>query len=218
VKSKIRHYEGELVDVNYDLPRCIHAEECIKRLATVFDSQARPWIQPAKATAEEIVKTVIECPSGALHFVRKDNGASESIPEINTVKLVENGPLYVHGHIILRNEIDEAILLEDTRAALCRCGSSDNKPLCDNTHKHVEFSAPYREDLEPVETKIQTGGALSITATHKGPLQIQGHFTLIDSLNQVIFEGEEAWLCRCGGSANKPFCDGTHSKIDFQAD
>ena len=45
-----------------------------------------------------------------------------------------------------------------------------------------------------------------------------------DDVTVVDWEGRQyeigrrpVALCRCGGSANKPFCDGTHSKIGFQA-
>lgn len=36
---------------------------------------------------------------------------------------------------------DDTTLLEDTRVALCRCGASENKPLCDNSHVDVDFEA-----------------------------------------------------------------------------
>jgi CDGSH-type Zn-finger protein len=38
---------------------------------------------------------------------------------------------------------------------------------------------------------------------------------VVDAEGNVLYEGERAALCRCGGSANKPFCDGTHEKIGF---
>jgi CDGSH-type Zn-finger protein len=53
-----------------------------------------------------------------------------------------------------------------------------------------------------------------------GPYRASGPFKLIDPKGNetVIEEGRAVSLCRCGGSANKPYCDGTHARIGFQAD
>ena len=58
---------------------------------------------------------------------------------------------------------------------------------------------------------------VTITVTDKGPSRVQGPVTLVDAGGNPVEVGDEAWLCRCGGSATKPFCDGTHSKIGFAA-
>ncbi len=56
-----------------------------------------------------------------------------------------------------------------------------------------------------------------ITPTENGPYKVQGPVQLIDlEGNPIEVPGETIFLCRCGGSTNKPFCDGTHSKIGFQ--
>jgi CDGSH-type Zn-finger protein len=39
----------------------------------------------------------------------------------------------------------------------------------------------------------------------------------VDPDGNVIREDTRLALCRCGGSANKPFCDGTHLKIGFES-
>ena len=57
-------------------------------------------------------------------------------------------------------------------------------------------------------------------------LRKNGPYLIEDrDVHVVDWDGQEytidRWpvaLCRCGGSATKPFCDGTHRKIDFQAD
>ena len=63
-----RTYAGAEVDVSYDAEVCIHAAECVKGLPEVFDTKARPWIQPDNAPAGELVAQVARCPSGALQI------------------------------------------------------------------------------------------------------------------------------------------------------
>ncbi len=46
-----------------------------------------------------------------------------------------------------------------------------------------------------------------------GPIHVSGKFVFKDSSGNVTEKHEELYICRCGGSENKPFCDGTHKKI-----
>jgi len=62
---------------------------------------------------------------------------------------------------------------------------------------------------------------VTITLRPNGPLRIEdpnGVVELVDvEGNKFDLTGKPAFsLCRCGASANKPFCDGTHSKIGFE--
>jgi CDGSH-type Zn-finger protein len=45
-----------------------------------------------------------------------------------------------------------------------------------------------------------------------GPVKITGDFIFRDSSGKTSSEYKELLICRCGGSGNKPFCDGTHKK------
>ncbi|MGB2954159.1 MAG: (4Fe-4S)-binding protein [Gaiellaceae bacterium] len=55
-----------------------------------------------------------------------------------------------------------------------------------------------------------------LRASSNGPLLVSGGVRILDAEGSVLYEGEKAALCRCGGSGNKPFCDGTHEKIGFR--
>jgi CDGSH-type Zn-finger protein len=58
--------------------------------------------------------------------------------------------------------------------------------------------------------------AVRITLVKDGPLRIRGHVEVRDHRNRLIKESDGLMLlCRCGGSATKPFCDGTHGRIGF---
>ena len=56
---------------------------------------------------------------------------------------------------------------------------------------------------------------VTIHPTPNGPLHVSGAITLTNSKGEALSTEAEFWLCRCGGSANKPFCDGTHRKNGF---
>ena len=52
--------------------------------------------------------------------------------------LSEDNPLFVRGRLRVVNA-DGEVVREDTRAALCRCGASANKPFCDGSHRRIGF-------------------------------------------------------------------------------
>ncbi len=56
------------------------------------------------------------------------------------------------------------------------------------------------------------------TFSENGPLYLHGSLKLAGSEGQTLFQGSRVALCRCGASSNKPFCDRSHQKINFQAD
>jgi CDGSH-type Zn-finger protein len=62
--------------------------------------------------------------------------------------------------------------------------------------------------------------AVKISIRPNGPYLVEGKIELVDVNGNKIDtsrRGPRSALCRCGASVTKPFCDGTHSKIGFQA-
>ena len=57
-----------------------------------------------------------------------------------------------------------------------------------------------------------------ITPQNDGPYHVRGSFKIVTEGGRTIaVDGNETWLCRCGQSANKPFCDGTHARVGFKS-
>jgi CDGSH-type Zn-finger protein len=178
------------------------------------------------------------------------------------------------------------LLSNGETTALCRCGGSAKKPLCDGKHARNGFSdrneadpgrnrrtafsgkaitildnrsicahagvctdrlksvfrmgtEPWIDpDAAPVEAIMATiaqcpSGALSyavdgaewvpaarepkVTPTKDGPYAVTGGVELVGAESGDGASREHYTLCRCGGSRNKPFCDGTHWQIGFKA-
>jgi len=58
-----------------------------------------------------------------------------------------------------------------------------------------------------------------ITAGDNGSFQVSGDFVVKDAAGNAypLEAGKDVWLCRCGQSGNKPFCDGSHKRAGFAA-
>jgi len=223
MEDRLHEFAAAGIRVTWSRTRCIHAAACIAGLPDVFVPGERPWIRLAGADVDEIAHVVTRCPTGALHFVRTDGGAAEGVPARNLVRVVRNGPIYVHGDVEVRDG-EGRVLLRDTRVALCRCGVSGTKPLCDDAHAAARFQdAAELRDLDAVEddgTPAPPGpdGPLVVTAETNGPLRLEGRFVIASGDATTVLEGTRAWLCRCGRSATKPFCDGSHERTGFRED
>ena len=199
-----------------------------------------------------------------------------------TIEVVKNGPYRVSGACRVRTARGRDVPARG-RFALCRCGSSSNKPFCDGTHAKIGFDGARFTTASPDAAQRYRGkgitihdnralcahsgictdglpgvfrlgeepwieadgadaaaaiaivqrcpsGALSysldgvpppagpgerlITASANGPYFVSGRVELRADGARPRDPGRYA-LCRCGGSKNKPFCDGTHWAIRF---
>jgi CDGSH-type Zn-finger protein/uncharacterized Fe-S cluster protein YjdI len=209
MSKKVHRYEGTALTVLYDPQRCIHAAECVRGLPEVFDSARRPWIVPDGAPAEALAEVIRRCPSGALHY---EGGPAEE-PAENAVTVTTDGPLELRGRIEIASP-DGSLLLAETRATLCRCGASRNKPFCDGSHKEAGFRDPGIWAGNGVDGKAGEENALHVVCCQDGPLVFQGAFQLQDATGHSAPLRRRAF-CRCGGSLEKPFCDGSHARIGF---
>lgn len=216
-KKQFHDYEGREIVVRYEPRRCIHAAECIRHAPGVFERDRRPWILPDEGAADLIARAVLRCPTGALHFERRDGGEPEVEPDRNRARVVADGPLYVEG--MLRLLLPDGSRRRETRAALCRCGASQNKPFCDNSHLPAGFvdggglGAP---KLVPPAGDEAAG--LELSTIPNGPIRVMGPLQIEGATGGEPQTGVKGSLCRCGASQNKPYCDGSHRAIGFEAD
>jgi len=61
-------YSKDGVTIVWTPSVCIHSAKCVLGLGSVFNPQARPWINMDAAVIERIVEQVKKCPSGALSY------------------------------------------------------------------------------------------------------------------------------------------------------
>ena len=142
-------YSGREVTILWKPHLCIHSKRCWQGLPAVFKPGERPWIHPDGAEGQRITDQVGRCPSGALSIAASpedtssraatnEDGYTSSTGPGASVEVTANGPLIMKGTIEVRHADGRGELKEE-RCALCRCGSSGNKPYCDGSHRKRGF-------------------------------------------------------------------------------
>jgi CDGSH-type Zn-finger protein/uncharacterized Fe-S cluster protein YjdI len=210
--ERVQEYRGEKIVVRFDGGKCIHSRNCVIGRPEVFQANVPgAWIKPDNASTEEVVATALACPSGAITYERIDGGAQEEPPPVNVMGVRENGPLAIHADLRIGNATAHL------RATLCRCGASKNKPYCDGSHNAAGFQATGEPPTQSSEPLAVRNGILAVKLIKDGPLYLSGNLELVSGTGRTLNRLQETWLCRCGESKNKPYCDGTHKKIVFKA-
>ncbi|MFO1462435.1 MAG: CDGSH iron-sulfur domain-containing protein [bacterium] len=205
-------YRSPSLILRFEGQRCIHSRNCVLGHPGVFQPNVEGhWIRLEAASAEQVAHLARLCPSGAITYERLDGGENEGAPPVNHLRIWENGPLALHADLRIAGQ-EPAY-----RATLCRCGASQNKPFCDRSHVTANFQATGEPPTLDSPALTERGGRLSVTPLPNGPLQVEGNLEICAASGRTVQRTQKAFLCRCGASAKKPFCDGSHKKVGFNA-
>ena len=214
ISNGVETVVGEKITIDFEGKKCIHARFCVTGAPHVFLANVEgPWIHPNAMDTEKLVAIAEACPSGAIKYRRSDGRPEEAPPPVNLCAVREGGPYAVRGDIVLDGK------RQGYRMTLCRCGASKNKPFCDGAHHDVHFNAsgePMPADARTDMLEVRDG-PLAIDPQTDGPLRVRGNLEVTAGTGRVVARIKGAYLCRCGGSKNKPFCDGTHKEIGFKS-
>jgi CDGSH-type Zn-finger protein/uncharacterized Fe-S cluster protein YjdI len=211
-ENGVDYIDSKRLTLVYEGKRCIHARFCVTGAPKVFLANVKgPWIDPDGIDTPRLVEIAHACPSGAIRYERRDGEPNETAPPVNLLSVREAGPYAVRGALSVAGDTTSF------RATLCRCGASKNKPYCDGSHHDIGFAASGEPTTGKADMLDSRDGPLEVEPQVDGPLQVRGNLEIVSGTGRVVARLTQARLCRCGGSANKPFCDGTHARIGFRS-
>lgn len=142
-RETLNYTNGEITVV-WKPKVCIHSALCWKGLVQVFNPRAKPWVKMDGGSTEQIIEQVKKCPSGALsYFLNAEDNSEDKKILLETANMLKievsaNGPYLVKSEcrIVYSDGREET---KTGTVALCRCGTSQNKPYCDGNHRRIEF-------------------------------------------------------------------------------
>ena len=206
---------GRDVTITFDGARCVHSRNCVLGHPEVFVPNVKgDWIYPDAAPVDAVLGIGRNCPSGAIRVARNDGAAtSDGLPVVNTVRVRENGPLAIEADLLIRG-----VAQASPRATLCRCGASKTKPFCDGSHVAAGFTATGEPEAKEFQALEMRNGPLNVEPTPNGSLKVTGNLEVVSGTGRTVNKVTQVWLCRCGQSKNKPYCDSSHKAAGFVAD
>jgi len=153
--TRQRVLDGHGIVVRRDGPLCMHAAFCVGRVERI------PAMLERAADSDErarIIALIDRCPSGSYTYALTEDGPDleADLPAQIAVTEEEDelaGALWVTGGIPVTRADGEPFETRN-RVTLCRCGHSENKPLCDGTHRTIAF----REGATALDTDVAPVG------------------------------------------------------------
>jgi CDGSH-type Zn-finger protein len=145
-------YEGPALMLRDSESLCAHARFCMAA-GTIWHLVKESDLAQAR---ELTVGQANHCPSGRLRVLDSkarpiEQALEKSIGVVEDLTRGCSGPLWVRGGITLESE-DGTPYEERNRMALCRCGTSANKPFCDGSHRKINFDDGLLEDARKPST------------------------------------------------------------------
>lgn len=145
---------------------------------------------------------------------QKNQGAPRLLDVPNEVLVSNGGPLQITGNLTLVKE--DGSVQYANHLTLCRCGSSRSKPVCDGQHLDREFLNSGKISEASEIPASQRPSKITLSCIKDGPITFRGRLRLHNQFGQECVKMRGS-LCRCGQSANKPFCDGSHERVGFRS-
>jgi CDGSH-type Zn-finger protein len=179
-----------------------------------FMNEPSPADSRSKAGQKENLTTSAKALDRWFKERQKHQGAPRLLEIPNETMITNGGPLQVTGNITLVNE--DGSVQYANHLTLCRCGHSNSKPICDEQHLDKEFlhSGKFSEVSEVAAS--QRPSKITISLIKDGPITFRGRMTMHNQFGQECVKMRGS-LCRCGQSASKPFCDGSHERTGFRS-
>jgi CDGSH-type Zn-finger protein/truncated hemoglobin YjbI len=141
-------YEARQFEITDNRGLCAHSGRCTDALPVVFRVGTEPFVAPAGGGADDILRAVQACPSGALGAALEGRRAA-SLADTRRepgIEVSKDGPYRLTGGVEVV-EPDGAPVPRPEGASpehcsLCRCGRSTNKPFCSGAHWNADFHDP----------------------------------------------------------------------------
>jgi CDGSH-type Zn-finger protein len=168
---------------------------------------------PPETAHEEHLTTSAKALDRWFRERQKNQGAPRLLDVPNEALVSNGGPLQLTGNITLVRE--DGTVVYANHLTLCRCGSSKSKPTCDGQHLEREFLNPGKITEASEIPASSRPSKITVSCIKDGPITFRGRLRMHNQFGQECVKLRGS-LCRCGQSANKPFCDGSHERVGFK--
>lgn len=93
---------------------------------------------------------------------------------------------------------------------------ASTEEIAEQVKKCPSGALSYYVNSTPEVEQVSVSAESIVETMKDGPLLVYGNLSVKDAAGHVTKKSKVTAFCRCGASENKPYCDGTHKKIDFR--